>query len=106
MTYMAELLIIDNCMVQSPGGDVRNLTAIRKINGGPSVSGGLTCVLQYRDLGECNGWVSDALLRYYEAYSGNSLPAFRDNPRRDKKSKKNRITFWKSADLIYFRWKH
>jgi hypothetical protein len=35
---MAELLIIDNCMVQSPGGDVRNLAAIRKMNGGPSVT--------------------------------------------------------------------
>jgi hypothetical protein len=46
VTYMAELLIIDNCMVQSPGGDVRNLTAIRKMNGGLSVNGGLTCVLQ------------------------------------------------------------
>jgi hypothetical protein len=32
-TYMVELLNIDNCMVQSAGGDVRNLAAIRKMNG-------------------------------------------------------------------------
>ena len=57
MTYMAELLIIDKCMVQSPGGDVRNLTAIRKMNCGPVVTEGLTCVLQHRDLEGCNGWV-------------------------------------------------
>jgi hypothetical protein len=34
---MVELLINDNCMLQSPGGDVRNLAAIRKMNGGLEV---------------------------------------------------------------------
>jgi hypothetical protein len=102
---MAERLIMGNCMVQSPGGDVWNLAAIRKMNGGISVTAGLSCVLQQRilqcrDLEQCDGCVGEirALQRYYAA-----LPTFRTNPPRVKKSKTGRVTFRKSADLICFR---
>jgi hypothetical protein len=96
---------MSNCMVQSPGGDVQNLAAIRKMNGGLSIPAGLTCglqqrALQCRDLEECDGCMGEipALQPYYAA-----LPTFRTNLSRVKKSKTGRVTFRKSADPICFR---
>jgi hypothetical protein len=100
---------MDNCMVQSPGGDVRNLAAIRKMNGGHSVREGVSCVLQQRtlqccDLEGCDGCVGEirALQPCYAAYSGNSLSTFRTNPPKVKKSKKGRVTCRKRVGLICF----
>ena len=89
---------------------MRNLAAIRKMNGVPSVSEGLTwrvaaehcSTLTWKSLMDvCVGEIK----RCYAAHGVNFLPTFRDNFPRVKKSKKGRITSTKTVNLVYFRLK-